>query len=113
MWLSYRTLAAVARVRSLDRSRVNSQSTVAISWRAQPRRLPLAIVRTADTSFVAFSRICPHQGGTIQTTSSGFQCPVHGATFDRSGQWVGGQRTSNMRQYPVTYDAAAGTLTID
>jgi nitrite reductase/ring-hydroxylating ferredoxin subunit len=75
--------------------------------------VPLAIVRTGDTSFAAFSRICPHQGGTIQTTSTGFQCPVHGATFNRSGQWVGGQRTSNMRQYPVTYDAAVGTLTID
>jgi Rieske Fe-S protein len=74
--------------------------------------VPLAIVRTGDTSFAAFSRICPHQGGTIQTTSSGFQCPVHGATFNRSGQWIGGQRTTNMRQYPTTYDAASGTLTI-
>lgn len=74
--------------------------------------VPLAIVRTGDTSFAAFSRICPHRGGTIQTTSSGFQSPVHGATFDRSGQWIGGQRTSNMRQYPAAYDAAAGTLTI-
>ena len=74
--------------------------------------VPMAIVRTSDTTFAAFSRICPHQGGTIQVTSSGFQCPVHGATFNRSGQWVGGQRTTNMRQYPATYDAAAGTLTI-
>lgn len=74
--------------------------------------VPLAIVRTGTTSFAAFSRICPHQGGTIQVTSSGFQCPVHGATFDRSGQWIGGQRTTNMYSYPTTYDAAAGTLTI-
>ena len=74
--------------------------------------VPMAIVRTGDTSFAAFSRICPHQGGTIQVTSSGFQCPVHGATFNRSGTWVGGQRTTNMRQYPTTYDAATGTLTI-
>ena len=72
----------------------------------------MAIVRTGDTTFAAFSRICPHQGGTIQVTSSGFQCPVHGATFNRSGTWVGGQRTTNMRQYPTTYDAATGTLTI-
>jgi Rieske Fe-S protein len=74
--------------------------------------VPLAIVRTGTSTFAAFSRICPHQGGTIQVTSSGFQCPVHGATFDRSGQWVGGQRTTNMYSYPTTYDAAADTLTI-
>ena len=31
----------------------------------------------------------------------------------RSIQRIGGQRTSNLTQYPVAYDAAAGTLTID
>ena len=74
--------------------------------------VPMAIVRTGDTTFAAFSRICPHQGGTIQVTGSGFQCPVHGATFNRSGQWIGGQRTTNMRSYPTTFDAATGVLTI-
>lgn len=74
--------------------------------------IPLAIVRTGDASFAAFSRICPHQGGTINLVGSRFQCPVHGATFDLSGQWIGGQRTTNMRQYPATYDAATDTLTV-
>lgn len=86
---------------------VGGVATVSVSG------VPLAIVRTGTSSFAAFSRICPHQGGTIQVTASGFQCPVHGATFDRSGQWVGGQRTTNMHSYPTTYDAAADTLTID
>ena len=75
--------------------------------------IPLAIVRTSASTFAAFSRICPHQGTTINVTSTGFQCPRHGATFNSSGQWIGGQHTSNLTQYPVTYDAAAGTLTID
>ena len=74
--------------------------------------VPLAIVRTSASTFAAFSRICPHQGTTINVTGTGFQCPRHGATFNSSGQWIGGQRTSNLTQYPVAYDAAAGTLTI-
>jgi len=73
---------------------------------------PLAIVRTSDTTFLALSRICPHQGSTINPTGSGFYCPGHGAQFSSTGQWVGGQRTSNMRSYSTTYDAAAGTITI-
>ena len=73
---------------------------------------PLAIVRTGSTTFAAFSRICPHQGATIGVTSSGFQCPQHGATFNKSGQWIGGQPTGNLTSYPVTYNAAAGTLTV-
>lgn len=74
--------------------------------------VPLAIVRTGDASFIALSRICPHQGGTIQQSGTGFQCPIHGARFSDTGQWVGGQSTSNMHAYTTSYDATAGTLTI-
>ena len=74
---------------------------------------PVAIVRTGATTFVALSRICPHQGGTIETASGGFLCPNHGARFDLNGTWTGGQRTSSMRSYTTTYDAVAGTLTIE
>lgn len=87
-------------------SSVGGVATVSVSG------VPLAIVRTSSTTFAAFSRICPHQGTTINVTSTGFLCPNHGATFDKSGQWVGGQRTSNLASYPVVYDAAAGTLTV-
>jgi len=74
--------------------------------------VPVAIVRTGTSAFSVFSRICPHQGGTINTTSTGFQCPNHGALFNATGAWIGGQRTSNMTSYPVQYNSAAGTLTI-
>lgn len=73
---------------------------------------PIAIVRESTTTFAAFSLICPHQGATIGVFSNEFQCPRHGATFNKQGQWIGGQPTSNMRSYPVTYDQTAGTLTI-
>jgi nitrite reductase/ring-hydroxylating ferredoxin subunit len=74
--------------------------------------VPIAIVRMSASSFAAFSRICPHQGSTINVTSNGFVCPNHGAEFNSSGQWIGGQRTSNLTSYPVAYDSTAGTLTI-
>jgi Rieske Fe-S protein len=73
---------------------------------------PLAIVRTSTTSFIALSRVCPHQGGIVNESGSRFVCPVHGATFDLNGHWIGGQPTSNMRQYATTYDAASNALTI-
>jgi cytochrome b6-f complex iron-sulfur subunit len=72
----------------------------------------LAIVRTGTSSFVALSRVCPHQGGTIQQVGSEFQCPVHGATFSQTGQWIGGQRTTNMHSYTTSYDATTGKLAI-
>ena len=73
---------------------------------------PVAIVRTGTTSFLALSRVCPHQGGIVNLGSNDFVCPVHGATYNLSGQWIGGQRASNLRSYTTSYDATTGTLTI-
>ena len=72
----------------------------------------LAIVRTGASSFLALSLVCPHQGGSISTNGSGFLCSRHGARFNGTGTWIGGERTTSMRSYPATYDAATDTLTI-
>ena len=73
---------------------------------------PFAIVRTGTSSFVALSRVCPHQGSIVNQSGSGFLCPNHGAQFSANGTWVGGQPTSGLRSYATTYDAATGMLTI-
>ncbi len=73
---------------------------------------PVAIVRTASSTFITLSRICPHQGSTVNATATGFKCPNHGATFNASGTWTGGERTSSLRAYATSYDSVAGTLTI-
>jgi cytochrome b6-f complex iron-sulfur subunit len=73
---------------------------------------PFAIVRTDASTYLALSRICPHQGSDVNFTGNGFLCPNHGAQFTKTGKWVGGQRTSNLRSYPTTFDSTTGTLTI-
>lgn len=73
---------------------------------------PVAVVRTSATAFLTLSRICPHQGSTVNQTSTGFKCPNHGATFNTTGTWVSGERTSNMHSYATTFDSTSGTLTI-
>jgi Rieske Fe-S protein len=73
---------------------------------------PLAVVRTGAASFLALSRICPHQGGQINQGGPAFQCTVHGAQFDAHGNWVGGQSTSSMRSYPTSYDPNTDNLVI-
>jgi cytochrome b6-f complex iron-sulfur subunit len=73
---------------------------------------PLAVVRLDANTFDALSRVCPHQGGTVNSNGSGFTCPVHGARFSETGTWVGGQSTSNLTTYPTQFDASTGVLTI-
>jgi nitrite reductase/ring-hydroxylating ferredoxin subunit len=73
---------------------------------------PIAVVRTAANTFRAFSLICPHEAGSVGINGTGFLCSKHGATFNSSGTWTGGERTTNLHEFTVAYDATAGTLTI-
>ncbi len=89
-----------------DLATVGGVQTVTLNGNA------FAIVRTGASSFITLSLACPHKGTTLDVVSGGFHCPNHGATFDSTGQWVGGQSAGHMYTYPTTYDATAGTLTI-
>jgi Rieske Fe-S protein len=73
---------------------------------------PIAVVRSADAAYRAFSMVCTHQGTTINITASGFQCPNHGATFNAAGTWVSGQFAANLFEYRVVPNPGAGTLRI-
>lgn len=73
---------------------------------------PVAVVRETQSTFAAFSMVCPHQGATLNIRANGFSCPSHGATFSAAGAWTGGQRTSNLTTVTAAYDAAAGTITL-
>ena len=73
---------------------------------------PIAVVRTATSTFRAFSLICPHEAGSVGINGTGFLCSKHGATFNSSGTWTGGERTTSLHEFAVAYDATAGTLTI-
>ena len=69
-------------------------------------------MRTSATSFVALSRVCPHQGNIVNQDGNAFLCPGHGARFSANGTWIGGERTSSLRSYASAYDAASGTITV-
>lgn len=75
--------------------------------------IPVAAVRAGDSSFVAFSLVCPHQGFLVNIIGgSSFLCSGHGARFNAAGQWTGGQPTGNLSALALSYDQVAGTLVI-
>lgn len=74
---------------------------------------PVAVTRVNATTYLAFSMVCPHAGyRPIGITSTGFECPNHGARFAANGNWVGGQRTTDLNQFAVSFNAGSGTLSI-
>jgi nitrite reductase/ring-hydroxylating ferredoxin subunit len=71
---------------------------------------PIAVYRSADATYLAFSMRCPHAGTTVRITATGFTCPNHNARFGKDGAWLGGQRSSALVLMPVTFDPVTGTL---
>lgn len=99
-------------VRIADFPSLASVGGIAVVGSGGPGAEPIAVVRTSSTTFLALSLICPHQGVTIGVSSPGFLCPGHGATFALDGTWTGGQPTTNLGRYTLSYDPASGTLQI-
>lgn len=74
---------------------------------------PTALYHSDASTFIALSMICPHAGfAPIDITSSGFHCPAHGSTFAKSGALLGGPSPTGLANFPVSYDQAAGTVTV-
>jgi cytochrome b6-f complex iron-sulfur subunit len=103
------TLPTGTTIKVSDFSALSTNNGVALTTVAGAQ---LAIVRLSATSYVVLSRVCPHQGGIVNLSGASFLCPIHGAQFTLTGQWEGGQRTSNLHSYTTSFDASTGVLTI-
>jgi len=62
---------------------------------------PAVLVHPAAEEFAAFHASCTHKGCPVGWTGSGFHCPCHGATFDRSGAVTGGPAKAPLTAIPV------------
>ena len=103
------SLSGPATLKVTDYAALNTVGGIAT---ARVSGADIAVVRTAASTYIALSRVCPHQGGIVNVTSGSFTCPVHGARFSADGTWIGGERTSGLHAYATTFDPATGILTI-
>lgn len=62
------------------------------------------LIRQDDTTVVAVSAICTHQGCTVDYVagSNTLQCPCHGARFGTDGHVIGGPTNRALRRYSAT-----------
>jgi Rieske Fe-S protein len=71
-----------------------------------------AAKRTGEATFVAFSRLCTHEGTPVDISGTGFICFNHGSEFDNNGQVTLGPATQPLPTLATSYDAATDILTI-
>jgi len=76
-----------------------------------------AVERTSATTFRAHSKICTHEGCDVDIRNNRFECPCHGSIFAADGSVIRGPSVASAPIGPlpslsVTFDAAAGTITV-
>lgn len=59
---------------------------------------PVAVVREGD-SYTALNLRCTHQGATVEGTSDGWKCPLHGSQFALDGDLERGPADSNLAEF--------------
>jgi cytochrome b6-f complex iron-sulfur subunit len=71
------------------------------------------VVRTGETTFVAFSAICTHKHGTVEynPTKKLFECPKHHSKFDSTdGSVLDGPADDPLPKYAAHGDAKLVTV---
>ena len=72
----------------------------------------LLVYRRSESSYVAFSRRCPHAGTSINSFSNGIaSCPSHGARFDTNGSAVSGPTNADLKKYMCSVNGTILTIT--
>jgi Rieske Fe-S protein len=71
-----------------------------------------AAKRTGATTFVAWSRLCTHEGTPVDLSGNSFLCPNHGSRFDLNGAATIGPATQSLGQLATAYDQVTDILTI-
>ena len=73
---------------------------------------PVAVVRSAASTYIALSRICTHAGCTVNLASQGFACPCHGSRYNLQGNVTNGPAVTALARFTAVLSADGATLTI-
>jgi Rieske Fe-S protein len=79
------------------------------------RPLPIAVTRLSETVVLAVSRVCTHEGCTVNLpTSSGgtLDCPCHGSRFQTNGTVVNGPAARPLGTFPAQIEGSQVVITL-
>jgi Rieske Fe-S protein len=74
------------------------------------RGTPVAIARTGESTYIAFSLSCPHQGVKVSRVEEGWECSAHGSQFEADGDLVLGPATTRLRRVPIKVSRGIATV---
>ena len=72
--------------------------------------IPVGVVRTGTSTYVALDRRCPHAGGVVSPSGNAWVCPLHFSRFDPDGDRISGAARTDLQRLKVS--VKKGTLII-
>lgn len=73
---------------------------------------PVALTRTGSGTYLALSRVCTHQGCTVDVVGNAFNCPCHGSQFNAQGTVTQGPAGQPLPTLTATVAGDGATVTI-
>lgn len=64
----------------------------------------IIVIRSGETQYIALSKLCTHDGCTVNYAGSQLVCPCHSSKFDTSGSVLQGPATTALKKYTVTVE---------
>ena len=71
---------------------------------------PVAIARTGESRYIAFSLKCPHQGVTVSRSDDGWVCKAHLSEFGSDGDLILGPATKRLTRVPIKVSRGIATI---
>jgi Rieske Fe-S protein len=72
----------------------------------------VGVVRTSQTTFVASSTICTHEGCDTNVDNNQYFCPCHDSLFSATGALLRGPADRPLDSFPTSFDPTTNILTI-
>jgi cytochrome b6-f complex iron-sulfur subunit len=73
----------------------------------------IIIIRTTETQYVALSKVCTHEGCTVEFASDANEvvCPCHQSKYTTGGTVTQGPAPANLKKYTVKVEGTKLTIT--
>lgn len=96
-----------------DVSSLTQDNQGLVTSQTGPDGAPILLVRVTAIEYVALSMRCTHEGCTVNAPmADAITCICHGSVYTLTGEVVKGPAPSNLHNYPLTYDATSGKVTV-
>lgn len=64
----------------------------------------IIVIKSGESQYIALSKLCTHEGCTVNYSGTQVVCPCHNSKFDTSGSVLQGPATAALKKYTVVVE---------